>query len=117
MEQELQEIKQLAINNSKAIQENRDDINKNFANIQNNSIALEILKDYKEEINKLHNEKERQHDTIKRLIRAIIFLCILWAGTIGYLVYVLNDTGVIEETTQEITDFDTINGNVTNRGE
>ena len=41
----------------------------------------------------------------------------MWFATIGYLVYVLNDIGVIEETTQEITDFDTINGNVVNNGD
>ena len=36
-----------------------------------------------------------------------------------YLVYVLNDIGTTTEetTTQEVTDFDTINGNIVNKGD
>jgi len=76
IEQELKEIKELALNNSKDIKENRTDITRNFEGVKNNSIALEILKEYKEEIKQLHNEKERQHDTIKKLFRVIVMLII-----------------------------------------
>lgn len=82
MEEELKEIKEIALKNEKAIQDNKVDIRTNFEKIQNNSIALEILKEYKEEIKQLHNEKERQHDTIKKLFRIIIMLiiCIIVLG-------------------------------------
>ena len=40
----------------------------------------------------------------------------MWFLTIGYLVYVLNDVGTIE-TTQEISDVETIGGNVVNNGD
>lgn len=64
------------------------------------SLAKEILTDYK-----------RQN---KRLFIIILVILVLWFITGCYLVYVLNDIGVYEETTQEITDFDTINGDVVN---
>lgn len=66
------------------------------------SFAMELLKDYKK--------------ANKRLFIIIIVILIMWFFTIGYLVYTLNDIGTIE-TTQEVTDFDTINGNVVNNGD
>ena len=47
MEHEFNELKELALNNAKAIQENRENINRNFDKIQANSYGLEILRDYK----------------------------------------------------------------------
>lgn len=68
------------------------------------SLAMELINDYKKQN--------------KRLFIIIIVILVMWLATIGYLVYVLNDIGVIEETTtQEITDFDTINGDVVNKGD
>ena len=40
----------------------------------------------------------------------------MWFATIGYLAYVLNDIGTIE-TTQEISDVESIGGNVVNNGD
>ena len=54
MEQELQEIKEIALKNEKAIQENRENINKNFEKIQANSYGLEILRDYKKTSQRLY---------------------------------------------------------------
>lgn len=71
--------------------------------MENESLAMGLLKDYKK--------------TNKRQFIIILVILTMWFATIGYLVYVLNDIGVIEETTQEITDFDTINGNVVNNGD
>lgn len=109
MEDELKEIKELALNNAKALEEHNSKFEEqnqkiisNFDKIQQNSLAVEILKDYKA-------------DSKKWFTILLIVLC-MWFLTIGYLVYVLNDTGTIEETTQEITDFDTINGNISNKG-
>lgn len=66
------------------------------------SFAMEILGDYKK-VN-------------KRLFIILIIVLVMWFSTIGYLVYILNDIGTIEETsTQEIQDVETIeNSNITN---
>lgn len=84
----------------------RDDvmeIKKELNEIKEESFAMELLKDYKK--------------ANKRQFIIILVILTMWFATIGYLVYILNDIGVIEETTQEITDFDTINGNVVNNGD
>lgn len=82
MEEELREIKEIALNNSKELKEHAKRIDTNFERIQNNSMALEILKEYKEEIKQLHVEKERQHDIIRKLYRVILLLitCIIVLG-------------------------------------
>jgi len=67
----------------------REDIEKVQKKVEETSFAMDLLKDYK-------TQNKRQF---------IIILVILgmWFATIGYLVYVLNDIGTIEETTQEVT--------------
>jgi leucyl-tRNA synthetase len=82
MEEELKEIKEIALNNSKELKEHAKKIDTNFERIQYNSMALEILKEYKEEIKQLHAEKERQHDIIRKLYRVILLLitCIIVLG-------------------------------------
>ena len=67
MENELKEIKEIALKNTKAIQENREDINKNFEKIQANSYGLEILRDYKK-------TSQRLYLLVLLLIVAIIIL-------------------------------------------
>lgn len=68
--------------------------------MEEQSFALDILKYYKK--------------ANKRMFILVIMILIFWFITIGYLVYVLNDIGTVE-TTQEITDVDTIeNSNITN---
>ena len=47
MEDELREIKELALNNARAIQDNA-------RNIQDNAFGIEILKDYKKTCNRLY---------------------------------------------------------------
>ena len=84
----------------------RDDvmeIKKELEEVREESFAMELLKDYKK--------------ANKRQFIIILVILTMWFATIGYLVYILNDICVIEETTQEITDFDTINGNVVNNGD
>ena len=67
MDKELKEIKKLALENAKAIKENRDNINKNFDKIQENAYGLEILKDYKK-------TSQRLYLLVLLLIIAIIIL-------------------------------------------
>jgi len=67
MEEELKEIKELALNNAKAIQENKDNIDKNFEKIQQNAYGLDILRDYK-------NTSKRLYILVLLLVIAIIVL-------------------------------------------
>ena len=79
------------------------ELKKELKEVREQSFASEILSDYKK-------ANKRQFATI------IIILC-MWFATIGYLVYILNDIGVIEETTtQEVTDIETVNGSIVNKG-
>ena len=93
---DLEEIK-------KQLDENSKKIISNMNKVHQNSGAIEILKDFKGDN--------------KRIFTILIIVLFMWFSTIVYLVYVLNDIGTIEETTQEVTDFDTINGNVINKGD
>lgn len=81
------------------------EMKKEVEKIQEHSFAMELLKDQKKQN--------------KRMFIIILVILGMWFATIGYLVYVLNDIGTTTEetTTQEITDFDTINGNIVNKGD
>jgi len=57
------------------------------------SFAMEVLEDYKK--------------ANKRLFVILIITLCMWFATIGYLIYLLNDIGTIENT-QEIEDIDSI---------
>ena len=82
----------------------REDIEKVQKKVEETSFAMDLLKDYKKQN--------------KRQFIIILVILGMWFVTIGYLVYVLNDIGTIEETTtQEVTDIDTINGSVVNKGD
>lgn len=60
--------------------------------MKDSGLALELLADCKK--------------ANKRQFIIIIVILIMWFLTIGYLVYVLNDIGTIETSTQEITDVE-----------
>lgn len=62
--------------------------------VEQTSFAYELLSDYKKQN--------------KRQFIVILVILGMWFATIGYLVYVLNDIGVIEEDTIEIQDVETI---------
>lgn len=66
-----------------------EEAKKEVENIKEQSLAMEILRDYKK--------------TNKRQFIVILVILGMWFATIGYLVYTLNDIGTIEETTQEVT--------------
>lgn len=70
-------------------------VQKEIQEVKEQSFAMELLNDYKK--------------ANKRQFIIIITILAMWFLTIGYLVYILNDIGTIEETsTQEISDIDTI---------
>lgn len=89
----------------KSDKEEIDNIKQEVHELQEHSFAMELLKDQKKQN--------------KRQFIIILVILSMWFATIGYLVYVLNDIGTTTEetTTQEITDFDTINGNIVNKGD
>lgn len=88
---------------AKKLDENSKKIVENFEKIRQNTGAIEILRSFKSDSN--------------RWFTILLIVLFMWFATIGYLVYVLNDIGTIEEATQEIQDIDTINGNVVNNGD
>ena len=59
--------------------------------VREQSLAMEMLKDYKK--------------TNKRLFIIILTMLLMWFATIGYLVYILNDISYEETTTEEIIDM------------
>lgn len=81
------------------------ELEKEVKEIQEESFAMSLLKDYK-------RQSKRQFIII--LVILGMFTCLL-----GYTIWLLNDIGTITEetTTQEITDFDTINDNIVNKGD
>lgn len=73
-----------------------EDIKHQVEEIQEESLALELIKDYKKQT--------------KRLFIIWIITFIAFIGTVGYLIHTLNDKGV-ETTTTETYDMNTENGN------
>ena len=78
------------------IKEEMLEMKKEVEEIQEESFATQILKDYKKQS--------------KRQFIVILVILIMWFATIGYLIYILNDIGV-ETTTTETYDMNTENGN------
>ena len=87
----------------KKIDKNADRIIENADRIQKNSYALEILNGYKTDN--------------RRLFVILLIVLFMWFATIGYLVYVLNDTGTIEETTVTQDNENGYNNYIGNDGE
>lgn len=69
--------------------------------MEEQSLAMELIKDYKKQN--------------KRLFIIILIILFMWLATIGYLVYILNDIGVIEET-QTIEDVEIIENSTIQNG-
>ena len=72
-----------------SIKEDIEKVQKKVNVIEEQSFAMEILKDYKKANKRLY-------------IILIVVLC-MWFATIGYLVYILNDISNVETTTQEVS--------------
>lgn len=72
----------------------KEDVEKLNDKVEQTSFAYELLSDYKK-VN-------------KRQFVIILVILGLWFATIGYLVYVLNDVGTIEESSIEIDDVQQI---------
>lgn len=71
-------------------------------NIKEEGFAMEILKDYKK--------------SNKRMFVALVIVLIMWFITIGYVVFLLNDIGTVEETI-DINEVDNIEGSTIKIGD
>ena len=80
----------------KSDKEEIEDIKHQVEEIQEESLAYSLLRDYKRQT--------------KRQFIIILVILGMWFATIGYLVYILNDIGT-ETTTTESYDMNTENGN------
>lgn len=80
----------------KSDKEEIEDIKHQVEEIQEESLAYSLLRDYKRQT--------------KRLFIIWIITFIAFIGTVGYLIHTLNDIGV-ETTTTETYDMNTENGN------
>lgn len=69
-----------------SIQEDIEKIEKKAEKLEKNSLAMELLEDYKK--------------ANKRMFIALIIVLFMWFATIGYLVYTLND--IEKVTTTEV---------------
>ena len=85
LQKRLDENTDKIMRNLKKIEHNANKIDANSEKIQQNSVALDVLKEIK-------------GDT-KMVVAVLIVVLVMWFATIGYLVYVLNDIGIEEETT------------------
>ena len=84
------------------VKKNESKIEQNKERIHQNTGALEILKTFKSDSKKFF------------IMWIITFIALL--GSLLYIIYLLRDTSYVE-TTQEITDVDSIGGNVLNNGD
>lgn len=75
-------------------------VKKDLEEVKNESFASEILRDYKK--------------TNKRIFAIWIITFIAFVGLLCYTIYLLNDIGTIETTTQEVNNIDSIGGSVIN---
>lgn len=105
LEKKIDDNAEKIIANMNKLHSHEEKIEVNYKKIKENSYALEILRDYKE--------------ANKRQFIIIISILVMWALTICYLVYILNDIGVEETTTttktQEVRDINTMdNSNIVN---
>lgn len=91
------------ISNMNKLHSHEEKINNNAEKIQQNSFALDILKD-------IQKDSDNLAISNKRFYKLLIIVVILWFITIGYLVYVLNDIGTIEEITNQNVVQETENG-------
>ena len=87
-----------------SIKEDIEKVQKKVNVIEEQSFAMEILKDYK--------------ITNKRLFIVWLVTFVAFIGLLGYTIYLLNDISNAETTTtQEVSDINTVGGNITNGGE
>ena len=75
-------------------------VRKDLEEVKNESFASEILRDYKK--------------ANKRQFVIILVILGMFTALLSYTIYILNDIGTIETTTQEVNNIDSIGGSVIN---
>ena len=76
------------------------DLKKELEEVKEQSFASEILSDYKK--------------ANKRQFAIILVILGMFTALLSYTIYLLNDIGTIETTTQEVNNIDSIDGSVIN---
>jgi hypothetical protein len=79
------------------------ELKKELEQVREQSFASEILQDYKK--------------ANKRQFVVILVILTMWFATIGYLIYILNDIGYVEETTITQENEDGYNNYIGNDGD
>ena len=79
------------------------ELKKELEQVKEQSFASEILQDYKK--------------ANKRQFIVILVILTMWFATIGYLIYILNDIGYVEETTITQENEDGYNNYIGNDGD
>ena len=96
MEEQIKEALRIAKENQKKLDKHSNEINSNLQKINQNkeanTFALEI-------ITQVNEGNKKWHSFAKTIAIAFIITLLLLGATFGYLIYVLNDTNTIEETT------------------
>ena len=88
----------------------KEDVMEMKKEVSNQNLAMDILGEYKRATEGLEKANKKQ-------FALIIIILIMWLSTIGYLVYILNDIGTVETTTQEIKDIERVDGSIVNKGD
>ena len=87
-----------------SLREDMLEMKKEVEEVKQETFAMELLKDQRKQYKRLF------------IIWIITFLALICVTC--YTIWLLNDIGVIEETyTQEVTDFETVDGNIINNGD
>ena len=76
---EMKAIHKIALENKKATKDNAKDIKDNFDRINQNTFVLDIIRDYKQEIDTLKDIVKTNKKTIKVMSIVLIILVILFA--------------------------------------
>lgn len=88
-----------------SIKEDIEKVQEKVNVVEEKSFAMEVLQ---------YSKQQQLQDANKRLFIVWLVTFVAFIGLLGYTIYLLNDIGTIETTTQEVSEFDTINGNVAN---
>jgi hypothetical protein len=83
--------------------------------VEEMSFAMEMLKFSKKQLEINNNNLDKAN---KRLFIIILILVLCLGTSVAYNIYLLNDISTVEtETTQEVSDVETVEGNIVNNGD
>ena len=91
----------------------RDDIEKVNEKIEETSFAMEMLQFSKEQ-----NKQQHKHNVFLGWIIVLLILCLLCSNAYWIYEYThTSDEEIVEEYDQEISDIESVNGNIIHNGD